>query len=393
VPSGACTSLEGHIAALRGGVAINTRDMNRILAVNPEDLDCRVQAGVRRKALNEHLRDTGLFFPVDPGADASLGGMASTRASGTTTVRYGAMRRNVLGVQAVLADGRVLRAGSRAPKSSSGYDLTGLLVGSEGTLGIITELDLRLYGQPEATLGMVIEFGSLREAVSHTVAVMQAGIPVARIEVLDATACSAVNRYSKTSLAECPTVFMELHGTASGVEEDGRRARELAAECGGGGVKWSVSPEERNALWAARHNAYYATLALRPGSKGMPTDACVPLSRLEECICETEADLRRVGLTGSVVGHVGDGNFHMILAFDPADSAEVTAAAEFTRRLARRAIAMGGTCTGEHGVGYGKLEFLREEHGEAGLWAMSAIKAGLDPLGILNPGKLGSLPA
>eukprot|EP00286_Rhodomonas_abbreviata_P008326 CAMPEP_0181320502 /NCGR_PEP_ID=MMETSP1101-20121128/18159_1 /TAXON_ID=46948 /ORGANISM="Rhodomonas abbreviata, Strain Caron Lab Isolate" /LENGTH=514 /DNA_ID=CAMNT_0023428213 /DNA_START=141 /DNA_END=1685 /DNA_ORIENTATION=+ len=390
VPSGACTSLEGHLAALKGGVSVNMRDMKEVLEVNASDMDCRVQAGVTRIQLNEFIRDTGLFFPVDPGADASFGGMASTRASGTNAVRYGTMRDNVLGITAVLADGSIVRTGGRARKSSTGYDLTRLLIGSEGTLGIITEVTIRLHGQPEAISSAVCEFESLHGAVDATIAIIQCGIPVARVELLDSATCDAVNKYSKMNLAVVPTLFFEFHGSSSAVAEQAQQVGDLVAEFGGSGFKWSASPEERSQLWKARHDAYYASIALRPGCKGMPTDACVPISRLADCILETEKDLKETGLVGPMLGHVGDGNFHMCLAIDVADKHEVQMAKDFGARLARRAISMGGTCSGEHGVGYGKLPFLDEEHGPVAVQMMRSIKSALDPKGLLNPGKMGS---
>jgi len=390
VASGACTSLEGHLAALKGGINLNFRDMAEVLEVNASDLDCRVQAGVTRIQLNEYVRDTGLFFPIDPGADASLGGMASTRASGTNAVRYGTMRDNVLGLTAVLADGTIVKTGGRARKSSTGYDLTRLLVGAEGTLGIITEVALRLHGQPESIASAVCEFESLHGAVDATIAIIQCGIPVARVELLDAATCDAVNKYSKMDLAVTPTLFFEFHGSEAGVQEQSRQVGDLVAEFGGKGFKWSASPEERSQLWKARHDAYYASIALKPGGRGMPTDACVPISKLADCIMQTEHDLKQTGLVGPMLGHVGDGNFHMCLSLDITDKDEVQRAKDFGARLARRAISMGGTCSGEHGVGYGKLEFLDEEHGAEAVGMMRTIKAALDPKGILNPGKIGS---
>ena len=347
----------------------------------------QVQAGVTRKQLNEHLRDTGLFFPIDPGADASLGGMAATRASGTNAVRYGTMRENVLGLTAVLADGRIIRTGTRARKSSAGYDLTRLLVGSEGTLGIITELTLRLYGIPEAMSAAVCPFPTVADAVNTVIQTIQLGVPVARIELLDATQMDACNRYSKLNLAVLPTLFFEFHGTKRGVAEQAEMVGDIAAEFGGTEFEWETRPEDRSKLWQARHDAYYAALALRPGSQGMPTDVCVPISRLAECIEETRADVEQAGVLAPLVGHVGDGNFHLVYVLDPENEAEVKQAEELHERMVLRALAMGGTCTGEHGIGYGKMRFLEAEHGAA-VAVMRQIKQALDPLDIMNPGKV-----
>ena len=396
VASGACTSLEGHLAALRGGIALNMREMNQVLQVNPEDMDVRAQAGVTRKQLNEYIRDTGLMFTVDPGADASLGGMASTRASGTNTVRYGGMRDNVLGLTAVMADGSVMHAGSRARKCSTGYDLKNLLIGSEGTLGIITELNVRLFGQPEAISSAVCEFPTLADAVNCTIATIQLGVPVARVELMDALSCTAVNKFSKMSLNETPTLFFEFHGSHASVAEQAQQVGEIAQGFSGAGFKWSADAQERSKLWEARHHAYWAAIALRglPNLRGMPTDAAVPISRLADMVMESDADLRdvtrRTGLIGPLVGHVGDGNFHYCLAIDVANPEEIKEAKAFAERLAARAIRMGGTCSGEHGIGYGKLHFVEREHGSGAVAAMRAVKAALDPLNILNPGKLGS---
>eukprot|EP00802_Teleaulax_amphioxeia_P011580 Tamp_11613.p1 GENE.Tamp_11613~~Tamp_11613.p1 ORF type:complete len:501 (-),score=113.77 Tamp_11613:395-1858(-) len=394
VASGACTSLEGHLAALRGGVAINMREMNQVLEVNADDMDVRCQAGVTRKQLNTYIRDTGLMFTVDPGADATLGGMASTRASGTNTVKYGTMRDNVIQLSAVLADGSVIKAGSRARKSSTGYDLKNLLIGSEGTLGIITEVTVRLYGQPEAVSSAVCEFPTLADAVNCTIAIIQMGIPVARIEMMDAMSCKAVNKYSNMTLQELPTLFFEFHGSPASVEEMAQNTGELAESFGASGFKWSSDASERAKLWEARHHAYWAAIAMRgkENLRGMPTDACVPISRLAECVMESDADLRgvteRTGLVGPLVGHVGDGNFHYCLAIDVTNAEEIREAKAFAERLAQRAIRMGGTCSGEHGVGYGKLKFLESEHGAGALSVMRSIKAALDPHNILNPGKI-----
>lgn len=388
IPFGTGTSLEGHVAALHGGVCIDLGRMNRILRVGAEDLDCTVQAGVTRKQLNAHLRDTGLFFPVDPGADASLGGMAATRASGTNAVRYGTMKDVTLGLTAVMADGSIIRTGGRARKSSAGYDLTRLLVGSEGTLGIITEVTLRLFGQPEAISAAVCPFPDLRAAVDSVIRIIQLGIPVARIELLDELTMRAINRWSKLDYPETPTLFFEFHGTARGVAEQVEQVREITAEFGVTDFRWAVHEEDRNALWQARHDAYYASIALRPGCRGWPTDVCVPISRLADCILETQADLQSSTLLAPLVGHVGDGNFHLVYVIDMDNPEELAEAERINVRLVRRALAMGGTCTGEHGIGYGKLPFLEQEHGAEAVAAMRAIKLALDPNLLLNPGKI-----
>jgi D-lactate dehydrogenase (cytochrome) len=387
IPFGTGTSLEGHVAALQGGICIDVSQMNRVLRVSPEDLDCTVEAGVTRKQLNEYLRDTGLFFPIDPGADASLGGMTATRASGTNAVRYGTMRENVLALTVVLADGRVIRTARRARKSAAGYDLTRLFVGSEGTLGVITEVTLRLYGIPEAIMAAVCPFPSVEAAVDTVVATIQAGIPVARIELLDAKQMDAVNKYAKLDYAVAPTLFFEFHGTARGVEEQVAQVKEFAAEQGGTAFRWAATSEERSKLWQARHDAYYAALALRPGSKGWATDVCVPISRLAECIAETKRDLDQSFVNAVLVGHVGDGNFHLAFILDPDKPEELAEATRINDKMVQRAIAMEGTCTGEHGVGYGKLDFLVAEHGDA-LSVMRLIKKALDPDNIMNPGKI-----
>ena len=385
---GTGTSLEGHVAALEGGVSVDLSRMSRVLEVNEADLDCRVEAGVTRKQLNTELRETGLFFPIDPGADASLGGMAATRASGTNAVRYGTMRENVLDLTVVTAAGKVVRTGGRARKSAAGYDLTRLFVGSEGTLGIITELQLRLFGQPEAVSAAVCPFPSVEAAVASVIQTIQAGIPVARIELLDAQMMQACIVFSKLEgMAPAPTLFYEFHGTRAGVREQAELAGAIADEHGGAGFAWAERVEERNRLWQARHDAYYAAMALRPGASGLATDVCVPISALAECIRETRVDLEQSGLLAPIVGHVGDGNFHLTVIFDPDDPVEREAVAAMTGRLVRRALAMGGTCTGEHGIGYGKIESLALEHGDT-LPLMVAIKRALDPWNIMNPGKI-----
>ncbi len=384
---GVGTSLEGHVAAIHGGVCVDLSQMNRVLEVNAEDLDCRVQAGVTREQLNADLKGTGLFFPIDPGANATLGGMAATRASGTNAVRYGTMRENVLGLTVVTAEGKIVRTGGRARKSSAGYDLTRLYVGSEGTLGIITEVGLRLYGVPEAISAAVAQFADLREAVNTVIAAMQVGIPVARIELLDAMQMDACIRYSKLEGYEAkPTLFFEFHGTAAGVAEQAELMQQIAGEHGAGAFRWTTAQEERTKLWKARHNAYYAALALKPGCFGFSTDACVPISRLADCVLETRADIDATGLLCPIVGHVGDGNFHVLVLFDPKDPVERERAEALAKRVSLRAIAMGGTCTGEHGVGIHKLDALVAEHGDA-VELMARVKRALDPLDIMNPGK------
>ena len=384
---GAGTSLEGHVAALAGGVCIDLSQMNRILRINAEDLDAVVEAGVTRKQLNQYLHDTGLFFPIDPGADASLGGMAATRASGTNAVRYGTMRENVLALTVVLADGRVIRTARRARKSASGYDLTRLFIGSEGTLGIITEVTVRLYGIPEAISAAVCDFPTIEDAVNSVILTIQNGIPVARIELLDEAQIAAINSYSKLNHKVAPTLFFEFHGTTAGVAEQAEAVKAIAGEYGGNDFRWATTSEERSKLWQARHDAYYAALALRPGSKGWATDVCVPISRLAECISETKHDLASSPIPSALVGHVGDGNFHLVFMIDPQRPEEIAEAGRLNDRMVARALAMEGTSTGEHGVGYGKMDFLVSEHGEA-VSVMRAIKKALDPSNIMNPGKI-----
>jgi D-lactate dehydrogenase (cytochrome) len=388
VPFGAGSSLEGHVNPVRGGFSIDLTRMNRVLRVSADDLDATVQAGVTRKALDKHLRSTGLIFHLDPGADATIGGMAATRASGTTAVRYGTMREAVLGLTVVLADGRLIHTGGRARKSSSGYDLTRLFVGSEGTLGIITEVTLRLHGRPEAVSAATCHFADIDSAVRTVITTIQLGIPVARSELLDEVQVEAVNRHSRTSYPVFPTLFFEFHGlTEEEVSAHAAAVGEIAAENGGRDFARAVTPEARAALWQARHDAYYAALAMRPGSRGWTTDACVPISRLAECIIETKRDIAASPLPGALVGHVGDGNFHIIFPVDPDDAAQITEAERLSSRIAERALTMGGTCSGEHGVGLGKKKYLAREHGES-LDVMRAIKRTLDPHGLMNPGKL-----
>ena len=387
IPFGTGTSLEGHVAALRGGICIDLSQMNKVLRVSVEDLDVTVEAGVTRKQLNEHLRDTGLFFPIDPGANASIGGMTATRASGTNAVRYGTMRENVLSLTVVLADGRIIRTARRARKSAAGYDLTRLFVGSEGTLGVMTEITLRLYGIPEQISAAVCPFPSVKAAVDTTVMTIQAGIPIARVELLDSLQMDAVNKYAKLDYKVAPTLLFEFHGTKAGVEEQIAMVKEFAAEHGGSDFRFASSMGERNKLWQARHDGYYAVKALRPTGKGLATDVCVPISRLSECIAETVQDLEKCSAIAAIVGHVGDGNFHIGFIFDPDNAKEVAEITEINDRLVHRAIAMDGTCTGEHGVGYGKMDFLIAEHGEA-VSVMRLIKKALDPDNIMNPGKI-----
>jgi D-lactate dehydrogenase (cytochrome) len=391
IPFGAGTSLEGHINAPLGGVSIDFRDMNRVIEVHAEDLDCVIEPGVTRKLLNETLRDQGLFFPIDPGADASLGGMAATRASGTNAVRYGTMRDNVMSLKVVLANGEIMTTASRARKSSSGYDLTRLMVGSEGTLGVITELTLKLHGIPEAVGAAICPFPSVEAACNATILTIQSGIPVARIELLDELQVKACNAYSKLTLPEKPLLLLEFHGTDAGVAEQSQRFGEIAADLGGGPFEWTTKAEERTRLWQARHDGYYAACALRPGARSLATDVCVPISRLAECVTETQREVAERKLVAPIVGHVGDGNFHVALMVDIEDANEMKQVKAFMEKLTERAIEMGGTCTGEHGVGQGKMKYLLAEHGAPAMAAMRAIKKALDPDNIMNPGKM--LPA
>jgi D-lactate dehydrogenase (cytochrome) len=388
VPFGAGSSLEGHVNALAGGVSIDLSRMNRILRVSADDLDCTVEAGVTHRQLNAELTKSGLGFWVDPGADATIGGMTATRASGTTAVRYGTMRETVLGLTVVLADGRVIRTGGRARKSSAGYDLTRLFVGSEGTLGVITEVTLRLYGLPDAVAAAVCSFASMDGAVRTVITTMQLGIPVARIELLDAPQIEAVNRYSQLTYPAAPTLLFEFHGTSqAAVTEHATTVQEIAAENSGSNFQWATTTEDRARLWRARHNTFYADLALRPGAKAWVTDVCVPISALAECVLETHRDIEQTGLIAPLVGHAGDGNFHLNILLNPDDPDELARVRAFNGRLVRRAIALGGTSTGEHGIGMGKIGYLREEHGDA-VDVMIAIKRALDPDNRMNPGKV-----
>ncbi len=385
---GSGSSFEGHVNAPHGGICIDLSNMKRIIAVHAEDLDCVVQPGVTRTTLNEYLRDTGLFFPIDPGADASLGGMAATRASGTNAVRYGTMKDNVIALTAVLPNGDIVRTARRARKSSAGYDLTRLFVGSEGTLGIITELVLRLSPIPEAVAAAICPFPSVRAACDAVIATIQSALPVARIELLDEVTVGAVNRYSGLSLQESPLLLLEFHGTPDGVAEQSRRFGEIAEMFEGGPFEWSDKPEERSRLWKARHDTYWACVGLRPGARPIPTDVCVPISRLADCVEATKQDIQALGLIAPVVGHVGDGNFHVQPMVDMDNPAEVDTVMQFVRRMVERAIAMDGTCTGEHGIGQEKQKYLPLEHGEETLALMRLIKRSLDPQNIMNPGKM-----
>jgi len=387
IPFGTGTSLEGHVNAPFGGLSLDLSPMNRIIAVHEGDLDCVVEPGVTRKVLNDHLRDAGLFFPVDPGADASLGGMAATRASGTNAVRYGTMRDAVLGLEAVLADGSIITTGGRARKSAAGYDLTRLLVGSEGTLGIITSLTLRLHGIPETILSGICPFGSIEGACNATIAALQMGLPLARIELADEVQIRACNAYSHLALPEAPTLFVEFHGTPAGAREQVEAFAEIARAEGGGELEWAERQEDRTRLWQARHDAYWAARALKPGAELLTTDVCVPISALAACVVETRKDVDHLGLLAPIVGHVGDGNFHVMPLIDPEERGK---AREFVDRLVERALRFEGTCSGEHGVGQGKITYLATEHG-LGIGVMAAIKKALDPLNILNPGKIFAL--
>ncbi|MDH3693986.1 MAG: FAD-binding protein [Gammaproteobacteria bacterium] len=387
VPYGTGTALEGHVAALHGGVCFDLKNMDQVLQVNAEDLDVVVQPGVTRKQLNEYLHDTGMFFPIDPGADASIGGMTATRASGTNAVRYGTMRENVLALTVVLADGRIIKTAKRARKSSAGYDLTRLFVGSEGTLGVITEITLRLYGIPEAISSAVCSFPTLDDAVNSVILTIQSGIPIARIELLDDVQLDAINKYSHTDFPVAPTLFLEFHGSDAGVQEQAQAVQDITQEFGASDFSWTTKTEERNKMWQARHDAAYACKAMRPDGQIWATDVCVPISRLAECISETQKDIKESNLIAPIVGHVGDGNFHLVMVVNHDDADEVARAQALHESMVMRALAMDGTCTGEHGIGYGKLDFLIAEHGEA-VSVMRSIKQALDPDNIFNPGKV-----
>lgn len=388
VPFGMGSSLEGHVNALRGGVSIDMTRMTRVLRLSAEDLDVTVEAGLTHRKLNDHLKNSGLMFPIDPGADATIGGMTATRASGTTAVRYGTMRENVMGLTVVLADGRVIHTGGRARKSSSGYDLTRLFVGSEGTLGVITEVTLRLHGRPEAVSAALCPFATMAGAAQTVIETIQLGVPVARAEIIDETQLEIVNWFSKTSYPIAPTLFFEFHGASqANVEEQTRAVEEIARGHGAIGFEWAATPEARATLWQARHDVLYATIASRPGWRAWTTDICVPISSLAECILETQEDLREAKVVAPLVGHAGDGNFHLIFMVDPDDGRTLAQVKELNARLVARALKFGGTCTGEHGVGFGKLPYLEAEHGTS-LDAMRAIKHALDPHDLMNPGKL-----
>jgi D-lactate dehydrogenase (cytochrome) len=391
VAFGTGTSFEGHTNAPFGGVSLDTSLMKRVVAVHPEDLDCVIEPGITRKELNEHLRDMGLFFPIDPGADASLGGMVGTRASGTNAVRYGTMKDNVLALTVVMPNGDVVKTARRAKKSSAGYDLTRLMVGSEGTLGIITEITLKLHGIPEAISAGICPFPSIEAACDAAIMTIQTGIPIARVELLDEVQVRACNLYSKLALPESPMLLVEFHGTDSSVKEQAERFGEIAADLGGGPFEWATKAEDRTRLWQARHDAYWASIGLRPGSKGISTDVCVPLSRLAECVQATKQDLDETGLIGPIVGHVGDGNFHVLPLIDIESEEEVAKGKAFVSRLVQRALAMEGTCTGEHGVGQMKMKYLEAEHGPEALDLMRILKRAIDPNNIMNPGKIVAL--
>lgn len=388
IPYGAGSSLEGHILAIQGGISLDLTAMNKIVSLNTEDQTVTVQAGLTRKQLNEQIRDTGLFFPIDPGADASLGGMSATRASGTNAVRYGTMRENVVSLTVVTADGKVIRTARRARKSSAGYDLTRIFVGSEGTLGVITEVTVKLYPQPEAVSAAVCNFSTVHEAVQCVIQTIQLGVPVARVELMDAAAVIAGNRYSKLTLRETPLLLFEFHGSEASVKEQAQTVQELAKDCGGMDFEWAERPEDRNRLWTARHNAYFAGLQLRPGCKSNTTDVCVPLSRLAESIELATQELAKASFPSTIVGHVGDGNFHVLMLLDPDNQAEWDESERINHALVTQAIDADGTCTGEHGIGLHKMQFMVHEHGEDALDLMRSLKMAFDPQNILNPGKI-----
>ncbi len=388
IPFGVGSSLEGALLAVQGGISVDLSGMNRIVAIHPEDLTATVQAGVTRKQLNDALKDTGIFFPIDPGADATLGGMTATRASGTNAVRYGTMRENVLALEVVTADAKVLRTGTRARKSSAGYDLTRLLVGSEGTLGIVTEVTVRLYPQPEAISAAVVSFGSIEGAVNTAIQTIQVGVPVARCEFLDEATVRAINAYAKTSLREATTLFFEFHGTEASVREQSDTVEQIARDNGGQDFEWATRPEERTRLWNARHNAYFACLQVRPGCRAISTDTCVPISRLADSLIGARAILDRATVPTMILGHVGDGNFHAVILVNPEDPAEMAECERLNDEIVRLALSMDGTCTGEHGIGLHKMGFLCEEAGEDAVELMRRIKNALDPDHIMNPGKI-----
>ena len=389
IPFGVGTGLEGHVAALEGGICIDMGRMNKVLEVNADDLDVKVQAGVTRKALNAYIKDQGLFFPIDPGADATIGGMTATRASGTNAVRYGTIRENTLGLEVVLADGRVTTTGGRTRKASNGYDLTRLFIGSEGTLGIVTKVRLRLHGIPEAMSSAVVQFPSLGAAVESVIQVMQLGVPVARIELLDEDMMEAAIAFSKLEgFLRATTLFLEFHGTAAGVKEQAELVEAITAEHGAEGFRWATDPAERAKLWKARHDSYWAGVAWKPGHKALTTDVCVPISRLAEAIVGAKEEAHALGHTTCIVGHVGDGNFHQMVLYDPNDPQGLERAWDMDKRIVARGLALGGTCSGEHGIGLGKREFLEQEHGAGAMDVMRSLKVALDPKGIMNPGKI-----
>jgi D-lactate dehydrogenase (cytochrome) len=391
IPYGVGTSLEGHLLAVQGGISIDLSQMNQVVSINAEDLTATVQPGVTRKQLNDALKDTGLFFPIDPGADATIGGMTATRASGTNAVRYGSMRENVLGLEVVTASGERIRTGTRARKSAAGYDLTRLFVGSEGTLGVITEVTVRIYPQPEAISAATVSFPTVRGAVDTVIQTIQLGVPVARSEFLDASSVRAINAYSKLNLREQTTLFFEFHGSENGVAEQAQTVQEIARENGGEDFEWATRPEDRSRLWNARHNAYFAGLQLRPGARAITTDTCVPISRLADSLLGAHEILSRAKVPTAIVGHVGDGNFHCMLLVDPENPDEIAECERLNAEIVRLAVSMGGTCTGEHGIGLHKIEFLREEAGEGAISMMRSIKRALDPDNIMNPGKIFAL--
>jgi D-lactate dehydrogenase (cytochrome) len=388
IPFGTGSSLEGHLLAVQGGISVDVSRMSHIVQVNADDLTVTVQAGVTREQLNREIKDTGLFFPIDPGANASLGGMTATRASGTNAVRYGTMRENVLGLQVVTATGEVIRTGTRAKKSSAGYDLTRLFVGSEGTLGVMTEITLKLYPLPEAVMAAICHFPSIDAAVRTTIQIIQLGVPIARCELLDANAIKAVNQHSKLSLREQPMLLMEFHGSDASVKEQAETVQALAHDMGGADFQWAKTPEERSKLWTARHQAYFAALQMRPGCRSLSTDTCVPISQLAESINQSVLEAEAAGLPYWIVGHVGDGNFHLSYLLDPNDATEAATAERLSEQMVQRAIRLGGTCTGEHGIGLHKIGYLVEEAGTGAVDVMRAIKRALDPLNIMNPGKV-----
>ena len=391
IPFGVGSSLEGHLLAVQGGVSIDLMRMNKVLSLNPEDLTVTVQPGITRKQLNEEIKSTGLFFPIDPGADATIGGMSATRASGTNAVRYGTMRENVLALEVVTAQGEVIRTGTRAKKSSAGYDLTRLFVGSEGTLGVITEITLRIYPLPEAISAAICSFPSIKDAVHAVIQTIQLGVPIARVELIDAHTVRMVNAYAKLGLREEPMLLMEFHGSPAGVKEQAETVQEIASEHGGNAFEWATTPEERTRLWTARHNAYFAAIQSRPGCRAISTDTCVPISRLADCLLESVAEADASGIPYFLVGHVGDGNFHFGYLIDPESPQEFAKAEELNHLLVSRALRLGGTCTGEHGVGLHKMGFLLDEAGAGAVDVMRTLKRALDPHNIMNPGKIFTL--